>query len=224
VNDRHNLRHFVASDVRWAELDVRRDPFGRLVLRHDSFTDAPWSRGEELLLLRDCLEGLTSNRRSVKIDLKEGGDVIDEVIGTLARFGFSDGDMWFNGAVSTIGSEGFARLRHAHPRAVLQSPVDFVVPVLLAARELAEDVLTSMRGWGLTRVSLDWATSSVREALDLIDRIGWEVNLYGVPDLEAFLEAALLLPTSVTADFNFPEGNYHGRGPLRGVAVAASSS
>jgi hypothetical protein len=85
------------------------------------------------------------------------------------------------------------------------------------------NALGSMRGWGLTRVSIDWATPGVREALDLIDRIGWDVNLYGVPDLEAFLEAALLLPTSVTADLNFPEWNYHGRGPLRGVAVAASS-
>jgi hypothetical protein len=41
---------------------------------------------------------------------------------------------------------------------------------------------------------------------------GWEVNLYGVPDLEAFLEASLLLPTSITADFNFPEWRYFGRG------------
>jgi len=61
VNDRHNLHHFVASDVRWAEIDVRRDPAGRLVLRHDSFTDTPWTRGEELLALHDCLEVLRWN-------------------------------------------------------------------------------------------------------------------------------------------------------------------
>jgi hypothetical protein len=38
------------------------------------------------------------------------------------------------------------------------------------------------------------------------------VNLYGVPDLEAFLDASLMLPASVTADFNFPEWRYDGKG------------
>ena len=37
VNDRANLRHFLASPVRWGEGDVRRDPRGRLVMRHDPF-------------------------------------------------------------------------------------------------------------------------------------------------------------------------------------------
>jgi hypothetical protein len=48
--------------------------------------------------------------------------------------------------------------------------------------------------------------------LDVVEGIGWQVNLFGVPDLESFLEAALLLPASVTADFNFPEWNYFGQG------------
>lgn len=55
-----------------------------------------------------------------------------------------------------------------------------------------------------------------------MERDGWEVNLYGVPDLASFLEAALLLPASVTADFNFPEWNYFGRGPARGIPVATN--
>ena len=42
-----------------------------------------------------------------------------------------------------------------------------------------------------------------------------------MPDLEAFLEAALLLPASVTADFNFPEWNYDGRGPAAAILAAA---
>jgi phosphoglycolate phosphatase-like HAD superfamily hydrolase len=224
VNDLHNLRQFVASDIRWAELDVRRDPLGRLVLRHDSFAEFPWTREADLLSFRDCLEVLWWSCRSVKVDLKESGDVIDEVLDTFAAFGFSDEELWFNGSVPTLGREGFARLRRERPGAVLQTPIDFLVPLVVAAPELAEDVLASMRDWGLTRVSLDWTTPGVREALDAMDRLGWEVNLYGVPDLEAFLEAALLLPASVTADFNFPEWNYHGRGPLRGVAAASLAS
>jgi hypothetical protein len=64
---------------------------------------------------------------------------------------------------------------------------------------------------GITRLSLRWAPSS-RAVLDILEALGWEVNLYGVPDLEAFLDASLMLPASVTADFNFPEWRYYGKG------------
>jgi hypothetical protein len=88
-----------------------------------------------------------------------------------------------------------------------------LVPLLHAAPELAEDVLAAIRGWGVTCVSLEWRTPEGRDVLEVVEGLGWEVNLYGVPDLESFLEAALLLPASVTADFNFPEWSYYGRGP-----------
>jgi hypothetical protein len=35
-------------------------------------------------------------------------------------------------------------------------------------------------------------------------------NIYNVPDLEAFLQAALLLPRSITSYFNFPKWFYRG--------------
>jgi hypothetical protein len=217
VNDWHNLGQFVASDVRWAEVDVRRDPVGRLVLRHDSFLETAWSRGEELVSLRDGLEVLRWSGRSVKLDLKEGGELINEVLEAVHGFGFADEELWFNGSIEALGREGFARLRRAHARAILQTPIDFLVPLLLAASELAEDVLGTLRRWAVTRVSLDWTTPGARDVLDAIERLSWEVNLYGVPDLESFLEAALLLPASVTADFNFPEWSYDGRGPAGGA-------
>ena len=37
VNDAANLAEFVASGVLWAEIDIRDDPSGELILRHDSF-------------------------------------------------------------------------------------------------------------------------------------------------------------------------------------------
>jgi hypothetical protein len=221
VNDDDNLQEFLASEIRWAEIDVRRDPRGRLVLRHDSFLGSPWSRDEALLSFRDCLEVLRWTGRSVKLDLKEGGGVVDEVLDVVRRFGFSDEELWFNGAIQTLGREGFARLRQARPGAIRQSPIDFLVPLLLAAPELAQPILAAIRGWGLTRVSLDWRASGSRDVIDVVEKLGWQVNLYGVPDLESFLEAALLLPASVTGDFNFPEWNYDGRGPARSVPVAA---
>jgi hypothetical protein len=224
VNDRHNLEQFVGSEIRWAEVDVRRDPIGRLVLRHDSFLESPWRKDEELLRLEDCLGEIRRRGRSVKFDLKEGGAAIWEVLEIVRQLGFVDEELWFNGSMQAIGRDGFANLRREHPGAILQSPIDFLVPLLVAAPELAEDPLFTLRRWGVTRVSLDWGTPGCREVLDVVERLGWEVNIYGVPDLESFLEAALLLPASVTADFNFPEWSYDGRGPVRNLPLASLSA
>lgn len=221
VNDEHNLQHFLSSEISWAEVDVRSDPIGRLVLRHDSFVETPWSRDEPVLPLRVCLEALRRTGRSVKLDLKDGGEVVDEVLDLVSGFGFSDEELWFNATVQTLGPDGFARLRSMRPRAILQAPVDFLVPLLLAAPDIAQPTFDAMRDWGITRVSLDWRTLGARDVIDLIEGLGWPVNLYGVPDLEAFLEAALLLPASVTADFNFPDWNYEGRGPAGAILAAA---
>jgi hypothetical protein len=223
VNDEHNLQQFLASEIGWAEIDVRRDPIGRLVLRHDSFLESPWARGEPQLPLRECLELLRSWGRSVKVDLKEGGEVVAEVLEAVRQFGFSDEELWFNGSIQTLGPEGYACLRRARSGSILQSPIDFLVPLLVAAPELAEDVLATLRDWGVTRVSLDWRTPEARDVLGLVEGLGWGVNLYGVPDLEAFLEAALLLPASVTADFNFPEWSYDGRGAAYAVPSVTSA-
>jgi hypothetical protein len=53
---------------------------------------------------------------------------------------------------------------------------------------------------------------SARETLETLASWGYDVNFYGVPDLEGFLEAVVLLPCSVTSDFNFPQWNFYGRG------------
>ena len=219
VNDAHNLRQFAGSAIRWAELDVRRDPLGRLILRHDSFDETPWRRDEELMLLRTCLEALRSSGRSVKLDLKEGGETLEEVLDTVEHVGFADRELWFNGGVETVDEVGFREIGRRHPGAIVQCPIDFLVPLMVAAPGFAGEALMMLRGWGITRLSLDWGTVGVRTALDFAERHGWDVNLYGVPDLGSFLEAALLLPASVTADFNFPDWNYDGRGPYPRTSI-----
>jgi len=66
--------------------------------------------------------------------------------------------------------------------------------------------------WGVNRFSIAWATPHTRRLFDQLQRWGHDVNIYAVPDLAAFLQAALLLPRSLTADFNFPQWHYFGRG------------
>jgi hypothetical protein len=212
VNDEANLRQFLASGVHWAECDIRQDPLGRLVLRHDSFEETPWHRAEQPFRLEACLRALRAQGRSVALDLKEGGDVVERVLGIVSALGFEEGSLWFNGSIQILRESGIRRLAEAYPAATISVPVDFLGPLLLAAPELAKEVLATLRSWGVNRWSLDWRTAGIRGLMDRLEEGGWPVNVYGIPDLEAFLEASLLLPSSVTADFNFPDWHYFGRG------------
>jgi hypothetical protein len=85
-----------------------------------------------------------------------------------------------------------------------------------AVPEKAREILETMRGWGVNRFSIDWRIECRARMFEQLDAWGCEVNFYNVPDLAGFLRAALLLPKSLTADFNFPEWNFFGRGSGKG--------
>jgi hypothetical protein len=212
VNDDVNLREFLSSTVGWGELDVRRDPRQRLVLRHDSFDRTPWSRDEPLLTLAAALEAFAEHVRGLKLDLKDGTGVVDEVLALLDGHGFDDDRLWFNASIEAVGADGFRRLRSAYPGAIVQCPVDFLAPLVVAAPRRARTVLAMLAGWGISRFSVAWGLESTRCLVRQLEEWGYEVNLYAVPDHESFLQAVLLMPRSLTADFNFPQWNYYGRG------------
>ena len=211
VNDEANLESFLGSDVRWAEVDLRHDPYGRLTLRHDGFEESPWSRSERLLDAASAIRRLAAADRSVKLDLKEGGSTLDDVERLVADAGLDGARLWFNAEVPTLGPEGFRRLRGRYPRAPISCPADFLIPIVRADTGAACALLEQLSSWGISRLSFRWG-EPLTAVLDVVETLGWQTNLYGVPDLEAFLHASLLHPTSVTADFNFPEWRYHGRG------------
>jgi hypothetical protein len=213
VNDQANLRQFLSSGIRWAECDIRTDPLGRLVLRHDSFEETPWTRAEHPFLIEDCVAALRRHERAVVLDIKEGGDVPGRVLALVDKLGFDDSDLCFLGSIETLGEEGMRSIARARPASALSFMADFVGPLLLAVPTLATQVLETLRGWGVNRVAVDWRTTRrMHELLDRFEDQGWDVNIHGVPDLEAFLEASLMLPRAVTADFNFPDWHYYGRG------------
>lgn len=213
VNDRENLEQFLASPVSWGEIDVRRDPAGRIVLRHDDFDESPWTGEDRFLSLDDFLAAAADNGKSIKVDIKENGAVLDAVLDRVDHFGIDDPRLWITCDLEDMREEGFRKVSAAHPGAVLQTSVDFLGPVVLALPDKARELCGLFRGWGITRLSLGWHTKGKRRILRQLQDWGWEVNVYGIPDLETFLQAVLLLPTSVTADFNFPSWNYYGRGP-----------
>jgi len=214
VNDKANLRQFLASNIEWAECDIRFDPDGDAVLlRNDDFVESPPEPDEAFLTLGNILLTLRDTDKSLKLDLKEDGRLLDRVLEILQEARLPDRRLWFNGQVEVLREEGFRRLSETHPRAVIQCPVDFLVPLILGAPSKALAMLDVIHGWGINRFSINWKAPDKQDVLDKLERWGYELNIHNVPDLEAFLKAVLLLPRSVTSDFNFPKWHYFGRGP-----------
>jgi len=213
VNDEVNLRQFLASDVQWAECDVRLDPAGeKIVLRDDSFEIVSLQEDEELLTLEDILDPIRRAGKSLKLDLKENGVLIDRTLSILNRHSCDGKNLWFNGRIDELKQEGFRKLAGAFPPSVVQCPIDSLVPLILSVPGEALAILDKLKSWGINRYSMSWKSPNIHRVLDRLDKWGFEANIYNVPDLESFLRAVLLLPVSVTSDFNFPKWHYYGRG------------
>ena len=212
INDKENLRQFIASDVFWAEVDVRQNSAGEFILRHDSFETRPALPDEEWLTLDEMVQAVAKHDRGIKLDLKGGPDVLDRVLQVVADARFTEDRLWFNGDIDLTGEEGFRRIRAEHPDAIVQAAIGWLSPLIIGAPEEAHKILEILTSWGISRFSIKWDEDPVRELTDQLAGWGYEVNIYKVPDLEAFLEAVLLLPASVTSDFNFPQWGHYGHG------------
>ncbi len=213
VNDEANLRHFLSSSIRWAECDLRMDPTGNeVILRHDSFEETPPDEEEGHLFLNDMLNLIKASDKSIKLDLKGNGVLVDKTLELIRVQRIDDRRVWFNCDVELLKEEGFRKLRKVCPSAIIQCPVDVLAPLLLSDPKKARKWVSMFRDWGINRFSIKWRTAHLRKILDQIDICGFEANIYDVPDLESFLKAVLIRPRSITSDFNFPEWHYFGRG------------
>lgn len=224
IGDRASLQRFLGADVGWGECRVRFDPHFRVVVRPHGFDSRPWSPDEKLLPLEECLAHLVAADRRVKIDLCEGGLLIDRVLYSAQAFELDDDQLWLHGEVDVLGEDGFGRLRAAHPGAIIQCPIDFLIPLLTAAPAVARQVLDLLSDWGIDRFSVMWSESITRRVIRPLDEWGYQVNIYGVPDLEAFLQAALMLPASLTSDFLWTSDDYRAPRNIRPRAALETTN
>jgi len=213
VNDSENLRRFLASNVKWAECDVRMNPDGnQVILRHDSFSESPAENDEDFLLLKDILPPFKEMGKSIKLDLKEDGILLDRVFSALEYYNIDETSLWFNGEIEALKEEGFRRIAALYSRSIIQCPINHLGPLILSKSAKALEVLDMLVEWGINRFSISWKAPHVKDIFDKLSGWGFEVNIYNVPDLESFLRTVLLLPASITSDFNFPRWRYYGRG------------
>lgn len=212
VNDEANLRQFLISNIQWAECDVRLEPTGTdIVLHHDSFDQTSLNEHEDFLFLNDVLNQIKDMGKSIKLDLKEDGTLVGRLIELLKIHRLDDTHLWFNSNVDLVKEKGFRKLKETYPSAIIQCPIKYVTPLIRTPIK-AKKTLSMLEDWGINRFSVKWNTPHLRKVLDQIERLGFEVNIYNIPDLESFLKAVLLMPRSITADFNFPQWHYFGRG------------
>jgi phosphoglycolate phosphatase-like HAD superfamily hydrolase len=205
LNNWKSLGHFLNSDIKWGECDVRFDPHYRMVLRREPFESRPWAVEDRQMSLDDCVSAFVGEDRGLKLDLKEGGVLVDRVLRLLETYEFSGEQLWFNGDIDALGREGFTQISEHYPEAIMQCPVDFMAPLFRAVPNEAKRLCERFESWGIQRFSLAWQGAETAPILEVLESWGYEVNIYGIPDLESFLRAALLLPTSLTSDFNFPD-------------------
>jgi hypothetical protein len=212
LNREHDLRRFLRSAVRWAECDARIEPSGDIVVSH-----TPGTRGDRPFA--EWIADVASAGRGAKIDLKEGGPVLEGVLRIVGSASIHDEDLWFNSAAEIIGGRlGFEAISTAHPLARISVPIDTLASWLLVCPDRGLDLLAELRTWGVNRLSLSVQTSAFEEIVQLLKHGGWTTNVWDV-SREAQLSAAIgARPRSITADLGIL------RPPTSRLAVPALGS
>lgn len=206
VDSTVGLSQFLKSQVHWAELDIRQDPAtGLLIIRRESLWEKPQEKGEEVLSLEPILEGLFSVGRGVKFHLREGGGVLQKLQELIQKKGFPQDCLWFHGSLPIFGEEGIASLSQSFPLSIRECPIGFLAPLILGAQQQAKETMAMLNKWGVNRFGLDWMTPDRGKILERLEAWGYAMDIENVFDLEAFLQAVLHLPKSITSEFLMTE-------------------
>jgi beta-phosphoglucomutase-like phosphatase (HAD superfamily) len=195
VVDRETFAAFLDRSVRTLAVPVRLDPYGRAEIAR---------RSDELHLppaldLAEVVHAVADAGRALRLDLQTGGPLLDEVGHLVRRADLPPGSLWFHGEFHELGERGTRQLRARFPEATISCPVDFLGPLVFGALEHALDLLDVLRRWGVDRLQVAWSQPRVRDFVAELERWGREVDVSGIHEPEALLQAALLLPRSVTA-------------------------
>ncbi|MCG3211989.1 MAG: hypothetical protein FOGNACKC_05635 [Anaerolineae bacterium] len=208
LNNAGNLAQFLASDVYWGEfnLSVAADAAPRRGLID---SDSNWL--SNWLLLERVLWRLRNRQKGIKLNLLNADSrLLEPVLELLHRYRFGGLNLWLNASTDHFKKRDFRQLVIEFPGAVVQTPIDSLAPLIVGNPTEARRYLQTIQTWGVNRFGLSWHTPDLRRLFDKLATWGFEVDVYDVVELEPFLRAVLLNPTSITTTFNFPEWSYYG--------------
>ena len=209
VNHPIVLRQFLASPIRWAEIDVRLDDRGTLIVHHGDL-DAGADDEKDHSTADEIFDRFREAGKGLNLDIKDP-DALGATLDGVADHGFRDEDVWANGRIDQLGEDGMRSVKKRFPGSRLQCPLEFLGQVAAAMPDEARRIVDRVRSWGVDRFSLAWTHPDTPMLRDRLDDWGLDVNLYAITDLEQVLAALLTVPRSLTADFTLPEWHYFGR-------------
>jgi len=203
VNTEISLKTFLQSNVMWADvtgvfynlLNKKTDPATRLSIARDSS------------LLLEYIGVFKDNQRGMRVNLQPGEDRLEIILDELVDSGMEDHLLWLSGNVDANRKDTFRLISDIFPNAIIECPVDFIVPVLSSTPDKAEQILDTYTMWGINRFALSWKTPNARQALSTLEGLGFETTVYDVKSLEEFLQSVLHTPAAIVSDFNFPLWN-----------------
>ena len=142
VKDKASITEFIDSGIRWCEVDVRTDPVtDQLALASEPIDD---TLPVNLTSLDDALDAIMESERSIKLDILENGRTLDLLISEIKARDIRQDRLWFSANIDELGEQGFKRIRRMFPDSVVQCPVDFMAPLILAMPERAKEILSSL--------------------------------------------------------------------------------
>lgn len=195
------LKQFLASNVRWADLGILTDVY----LNGCRVGEQHAVARRQSQLLYECLEQLRSAGRGVKVDLKADQASNLRLLKLLQSAGIVSNDIWFHVNTEHLSEPEFRHLAETQPGAIIEVPIGFLAPLISKGGQLAESILDRLSDWGVNRFALSWETSEVRLLHERLDQWGFETTIYNVRELEAFLQAVLLMPQAICSDFNYAQ-------------------
>jgi len=221
IESRATLAYFLASDVHWGALCVRREPeHGTLAVgRSERLLD---EQRTDALSLDEALTMFRRRGRAAKMILTERG-MLGEVLGLVRKHGFGDRDLWFSAAIDIMGESEVAAVAKVHPAARRGVQGNFLAPLCLGLPDEAERLVRRIREWGVNHVTVSWTSHGPHEAIARLASFGLEVDVDDVEDLEALLQVVLLMPKAVTSNFNFPKWSYFGQTGRVPSSIATSA-
>jgi hypothetical protein len=204
INDPGNLAQFLASDVYWGEFDVHLPANGSPAGQSSSWL-AHW------LLLERVLWRLRNRNKGIKLNLTETeSHVIGLLIELLQRYGFTGVNLWFSVNLNRLEERDFKHLTFFFPGAVIEANIDDLAPAIRHDPSGVRAKLQKYQSWGINRFGVSWYTPDLRNFVDKLTTRGFDIDIFDVKHLEAFLQAVLLSPGSITTTFNFPKWSYFG--------------